>query len=123
MIVPRPVVAHGAALGDGFRVPAREINGARFPLCGGKQQLHRVDRLAHIAAADGCDVFRRARLQLRRYLLARGEDTNRAAHRFDGLLQGCRFGNSDRTGRKLIDPGQNRSCDQADACQREEHIG
>ncbi len=56
VVVPLPVIAHGAALsgalgvreGDGYRVPR--------PLPGGEEELHGVDGLAHVPAAGGGDV-------------------------------------------------------------------
>ena len=51
MSVPVPVIAHGAALADQLRILCCQDE---FPvlLCGcGKQQFHRIDGFAHIAAA------------------------------------------------------------------------
>ena len=87
VLVAVAVIAHRAALGDGFRiVEAYEHLVAVRSGCR-KQQLDRVERLAHIAAAGPAYPLHDARLKLRRFTLALGEDGKRAHNGRLGLLR------------------------------------
>ena len=57
MVVPLPVVAHGAALRGALRVLERDFHRAADARRGGKEQLHGIDGLAHVPAAALGDVF------------------------------------------------------------------
>ena len=58
MLVAVAVIAHRAALGDGFGVVERDLSLRRG---GGEEQLQRVHRLAHVASAGGGDIVGHAR--------------------------------------------------------------
>ena len=53
--VPLPVVAHGGALGHQLGIIQGDGEHIPLPRSAGEQQLHRVDRLAHVPAAGGRD--------------------------------------------------------------------
>ena len=87
MVVPLPVVAHGAALGGAFGVGERDLHRAAAARRGGKEQLHGVDGLAHVPAAALRDVPLHAVLQMRLHALALAEDAHRARDGGEHLLR------------------------------------
>ena len=83
MLVPIPVIAHGTALGHSSGILQCDAVGGR-----GKQQLHRVQGLAHVAAAGRRNPRRHAILQPQGCLPPAVGDLHRPAHRLLRLLGG-----------------------------------
>ena len=80
VIVARAVIVHGAALRDVLGIGTQKADGIPLSRRRRKEQLDRIERLAHIAAADGRDIPRRARLDIRRDIFPRAENGHRAQH-------------------------------------------
>ena len=80
VVVARTVIVHGAALRDVLGIRAQEADGIPLSRRRRKEQLDRIERLAHIAAADGRDIPRRARLDVCRDVFPCAENGHRAQH-------------------------------------------
>ena len=83
MFVSLPVIAHGAALGDGFGVG--KGNDAVFR--GREQQFHRIDGLANIAPASGGNVIEHPFFGHERRISPRVHDIHRALRRLFYILR------------------------------------
>ena len=80
MVVARTVIVHGAALRDVLGIRAQKVDGIPLSRRRRKEQLDRIERLAHIAAADRRDIPRRARLDVCRDVFPCAENGHRAQH-------------------------------------------
>ena len=65
MVVPRPVVPHGGALGGGLGVGQGDCQHIPPPAGGVEEQLYGVHGLAHVSSAGGGDVVHHPRLAVR----------------------------------------------------------
>ena len=74
VLVPLPVIAHGAALGDGFGVG----EGDDPVFGGGEEKLHGVDGFSHIAPAGRGNVVEHAFLGREGHVAPRVHDVHRA---------------------------------------------